>query len=414
MTWRPVATDMPNYLYKATDGTGKWLSGEIQGVTRAQAEARLLEQGLLVESLHEAEPAPSPRRTATNRAEVVELVEQLAALTRSGLPLPSGLRAAAGEVTSRGLRSSFFEIADVVESGGKLDDALARIARWFPADLRNLIAAGSRTGRLSEMLAQYVRNANLVSELREMFRLRLAYPTVGLVFVIVLVGFLCSLSTRAVVTLTGTMRDFGVDQSTMVRGIAAMARFINDHGLEMVFGLGAILILTWAAFRLLLGPARRRRIVCSIPVVGPVFRFTSLTEFCHLLAMLIESGTPLPLAFELAGSSVRDADVAEACGRMGRAIEEGEPLASAMLRWEALPAGLGQLFRWSQDRQNLPGALHLAGDMFESRARSQASYASNVLATMLLLLMLWWLGFAIAAFYLPLLSVINMLSRLSG
>ncbi len=130
--------------------------------------------------------------------------------------------------------------------------------------------------------------------------------------------------------------------------------------------------------------------------------------------MLIEAETPLPLAFELAGSSVGDAEVAEACDRMGRAVEGGEPLSTAIRLWESIPAGLGQLFRWSEDRRNLPGALHLAGDMFESRARSQSSYASNVLATFLLLLILWWIGFAIATLYLPLFTMINLISRLSG
>jgi type IV pilus assembly protein PilC len=409
-----LATDMPNYLYKATDAGGKWLTGEIHGATREQAEARLLEQGLLVESLHEAEVLTSRWVSTGSRADLVELVEQLASLTRSGLPLPSGLRAAGQEVTSPSLRSTFFEIANLVESGKKLDEALARSRRRFPEDLRNLIAAGSRSGRLAEMLSEYVRSANLGSELRRMFVLRLAYPALGLVFVMVLVGFLCSQSTKAVASLVGTMKDYGLQQPTMVQGIAAMASFINDHHLEIVIVLTSIPVIAWATLRFAFGPARRRRILCSIPVVGPVLRFTSLTEFCHLLAMLIEAETPLPLAFELAGSSVRDADVAEACSLMGQAVEEGEPLSTAMGRWASIPAGLGQLFRWSEDRQSLPGALHLAGDMFESRARTQSSYASNVLATFLLLLILWWIGFAIAAIYMPLFSLINMVSRLAG
>ena len=405
---------MPNYLYRATDAGGKWLSGEIEGATREQAEARLLEQGLIVESLREAESASSYRGSVASRAELVELVDHLASLTRSGLPLPSGLRAAGREVASSSLRSTFFQIADLVESGENLDEALAKTGRRFPLDLRGLIAAGSRSGRLAEMLGEYVRSANLGAELRRMFVLRLAYPTVALIFVMALVGFLCSLATRAVEGLIGNMRDFGVQQPGLVQGMAAIARFINDHGLEIVGVLLAILILVWLTLRFGFGPAQRQRILCSIPVVGPILRFTSLSGFCHRLAMLIEADTPLPLAFELAGSSVRDAEVAEACERMGRAVEGGEPLSMAMRHWESIPAGLGQLFRWSEDRRNLPGALHLAGDMFESRARSQSNYASIVLSTFLLFLILWWIGFAIAMVYLPFFSTIELIGRLSG
>jgi type II secretory pathway component PulF len=401
---------MPHYFYKATDADGKWRTGEIQGDTPDQAQATLREQGWIVESLTEAEPA----RSSGSRAELVELVEQLASLTRSGLPLPSGLRAAAREMTSKSLRSTFNQLADLVESGEGLDAALARSGRRFPPDLQGLIAAGSRSGRLAEMLGLYVRGANLGSELRRMFFLKLAYPAVALVLVTGLVGFLCAVATRAVDVLVGSMDDFGVEKPSMVKAMSAMARFINNHGLELVIVGLSIPVLAWLTLRIGFGPARRRRIVCSIPVVGPVLRFTSLTEFCHLLALLLDAETPLPLAFELAGSSVRDADVAEACARMGRAVENGEPLATAMRRWDSIPAGLGQLFRWSEDRQNLPDALHLAGDMFESRARTQSSYAGNVITTFLLLLILWWVGFAIAAIYLPLISLLGTLGRLTG
>jgi type II secretory pathway component PulF len=401
---------MPNYLYKATDPDGKWRSGEIQGATREEAEARLLERGLVVESLSEAEPARPIRDSSSSRRELVELVGQLASLTRSGLPLPSGLRAAGREVLSPSLRSTFFEIADLVESGGKLDEALDASSRRFPPDLRALIAAGSRSGRLAEMLGQYVRGANLGSELRRMFLWRMAYPALALVFVLAQVGFICTLSIKAVTSIDGTMKDFGVSRPTSVHVLTESALFISEHGLQIFLGALAIAALAWATFRLGFGPARRRRILCSIPAIGPILRYISLNQFCHLLAMLIEAETPLPLAFEMAGSSVRDADVAEACDRMGRAAEDGEPLSTAMSRWPSIPAGLGQLFRWSEDRRDLPGALHLAGDMFESRARSQSSFASSVLATVLLLLTLWWVGFAIASLYLPLMTMINRLS----
>lgn len=403
---------MPNYYYKATDPGGKWLSGEIEGETRREAESRLLERGLVVESLEEAESATEG--ASIGRAELVELVEHLTSLARSGLPLPSGLRAAGLEVESRSLRSAFFKVADGVESGGTLDEALMRSIRRFPPALRGLIAAGSRSGRLAELLAEYVRGANLRSELRRMFVLRLAYPMAALGFLIVLVGFLCSLATRATTALVGTMKDFGMQQPSLVTAMASMARFIDDHGVEIGLVLISSPILAWAALRLALGPAARRRFFCSIPVIGPVLRFTSLTGFCHLLAMLLEAETPLPLAFELAGSSVRDAEVAEACRRIGRAVEEGQPLSTAMRLWESLPAGLGQVFRWSEDRRGLPDALRLAGDMFESRARSQSNYASSVLAASLLLLILWWVGFAIATLYIPFLSLLNMISRLAG
>ena len=407
---------MPNFYFRATDADGKWTSGEIPGDSAVDAEARLQALGLTLESLSEADADPdhSLGSLVVTRRELAELVEQLSSLTRSGLTMPEGLRAAGDEATSPRLRKTFRELAGLVEAGEPLDSALLKAGRRFPPDLRGLIAAGARTGRLPEILGQYVEASNLGSDLRRMFAGRLTYPALMMVFVLSLVGFVCSIAQKAAEILVGTSRDFGVDQSSLSTALTAMARAVTEYGLQFLAVVGAMATVVLLVVRFGMGPARRRRWLCGLPVVGKVLRYVSLTEFCHRLAMLLEAETPLPLAFELASASVRDADVAEACTRMGRAVEAGEPLSTAMSRWDSIPAGLAQLFRWSEDRRNLPEALHLAGAMFEARARSQASYASHVISALMLLLILWWVGFAVSALCLPMLSLINVISKLSG
>jgi type II secretory pathway component PulF len=402
---------MANYHYEATDARGEPVTGVIHADSREDLVEILRADDLLLVSAIEVQPKSGSRASRVSRNDVVELVEQLASLTRAGVPLASGLRAASAELDSPSLRSTFIEMADMLDSGSNLEEALALSSRSFPMELRGLVLAGSRSGRLTDLLGEYVRAANLGSELRRLFWSTLAYPAFGLIFVIALVGFVCSLSIKAIDTLLDGLPDFGQrGKSGSIELLAAMARLITDHGLEILIGIVAVPLLVWATIRFTANPVQRRRILYSIPVIGPILLYCSLTEFCHLLGMLIEADLPLPLALELAGESVRDAEVADACGRIGQAIDEGEPLSTAVNRWESIPAGLGQLFRWSEDRRSLPEALHLAGEMFESRARSQSSFASSVLATMLLLLILWWVGFAIATLYLPMISLIGRLS----
>ena len=400
---------MATFRYQATDPRGKVVFGEIQATTREEVEDLLRADDLLVENLTEAEPRPLARSATLSKSDLVELVEQLASLTRAGLPLASGLRAAGREMISPSLRSTMLELADRIDSGSNLEEALSSSGRRFPPHLRGLILAGSRSGRLADLLGEYVRTANLGSELRHLIWSTLAYPVFAMVAVILLVGFVCSLSVKAVDALIMSLNDYGQSPNN-IEALVTMARFISNHGLEILLGAIATVFFVWATLRIAMAPAQRRRLLCSIPVIGSIFRFTSLTEFCHLLAMLIEADLPLPIAFELAGASVRDPDVAEGCTKMGQAVEQGEPLSKAIRLWASMPAGLDQLFRWSEDRRNLPESLHLAGDMFESRARSQSSFASSVLATFLLLLIIWWVGFAIATLYLPMISMINRLS----
>jgi hypothetical protein len=47
--------------------------------------------------------------------------------------------------------------------------------------------------------------------------------------------------------------------------------------------------------------------------------------------------------------------------------------------------------------------------MFEARARSQSSFARSVISTVLLFLILWSIGFIVAALYLPTFSLMLLL-----
>jgi type II secretory pathway component PulF len=74
----------------------------------------------------------------------------------------------------------------------------------------------------------------------------------------------------------------------------------------------------------------RNTVMCRLPVVGPLWRFTSWAEFCHLLAILLESEVSMPEALVLTGQGVQDADIDRACRAMARDVESGRSLSEAM------------------------------------------------------------------------------------
>ena len=349
----------------------------------------------------------------TSECEVVELFEQLAALTATGMPLPSGLRAASQELGSRRLRSIFRDLASRLEAGDSLQTAMASSPVRFPPHIQGLVLAGARSGQLTAILAEYVRHTNSAQELRVKFWTSLTYPLLGLVLSSILVSFICSLSVRTYESLMEGFGTFDVKVERHVDVLIMFARFVDDFGLKILISMIVALTLFWLMIKIVASPARIRRWICSVPVLGSLLRLSAVTEFCHLMAMFLEAGTPLPTALELAGESVRDPDLARSCSEMSRAVVEGQPLWIAVNLWPGIPAGLGQLFRWSEDQRGLPDSLRIAGDMFETRARAQASFANNVLGVVLLLIILWWVGFGIAALYLPMINVVRVLSSLN-
>jgi type II secretory pathway component PulF len=360
----------------------------------------------------ETSPAATPTKaspwgaTAT-AAESAEFAEHLATLTRTGLPLVSGLRSLAAELPSKRLRRPLRQMADGIERGESLDAALVGVASRFPAPLRGLVIAGARSGKLADVLGQYVRYANLGASLRRRFWLAVAYPLFLLTALVGLYVFVCG---WIVETFQFILKDFGVETPAVTRVFFWMADATRIHGLRFV-ATGTLLgLVAYAVFRLGMGPAERRMVATGIPLFGPLLRWSSLAEFCHLTGLLVESEMPLPEALELAARGVNDAELARASRSLRASVEDGWTFADALRTWPRCPAGLTEILAESEGRGDLAPALHLAGDMFEARARSHASFLSALFAAMTLLMVVWGGAFVVMALYLPLISLIAKLA----
>lgn len=360
----------------------------------------------------QAETSPDPRPSLwagrASAADASEFAGHLAALVATGLPLPSGLRALAGELPSRRLGSAMTRAADRLELGVPLDAALVGLAGEFPPHLRGLMVAGARSGKLADVLGQYVRYANLGAILRRRFWMVVAYPVCLLAALTTLYVFVC---TYVVHVFESILKDFGVDRPGMTEALFLVARATRERGATVAaVGLGAGLV-GLLVYRFTMAPAARRTIATGIPIFGPILRYSALAEFCHLAGLLVEGQMPLPEALALAGEGVNDAELARAGIGLRRSSEAGRTIAESMGAWHRCPAGLREVVEGSERRGDLAAALHLAGDMFEARTRAQASFASTLFAAMTLLVVIWGIGFVLVALYLP---IINLFSKLTG
>ena len=90
--------------------------------------------------------------------------------------------------------------------------------------------------------------------------------------------------------------------------------------------------------------------------------------------------------------------------------ESGRSLAQSLALWPRCPAGLAEVLGDSERKGDLSPALHMAGDMFEARTRSQGSLMTTVLAILTVVTVVWGIGFVLVALYQP---IFNLLTRLA-
>ncbi len=356
-----------------------------------------------------ANPQEPPEEGTSRRLsddDVARLSEQIASLTSAGLALAPGLRAAAEEMNRGRLRSTLYSLADAIDHGATVDEALASQGSRLPAHLRGLIAVGSRTGKIGLVLGRFLIFANVGAELRRRLAISLAYPLLALSIAAVILSFICSV---IVPSFENIFRDFGVPLpglTIVLIEIAHLFAMTWRAAVEVLIGL----FILWLLFRLLLGRESRRTLLGGLPLIGFIWRQTSLAEFCHLLALLVESEVPLPEAIKLTGEGVQDAAIHRACSNMSHDVEGGMSLAEAVVVRPIFPKGLYRIIRWAEPAQTLPESLHMAGEMYEAGAKVHTGLAGTVFAVVTITAIIACIGLVTIGLFLPLITLITKLS----
>lgn len=333
------------------------------------------------------------------------LSSQIAALARSGLPMAKGLAALAGELPRGRLRRSIEDLATTLEQGMPLDQAVALRDDSLPPHLRGLLAAGMRSGELGSLLDRFYEYLSIGVDLKRRLLLSVAYPvlTVG-----VSLALLLGVCVFLVAQFEGIYQDFGIPLPTMTRVLITVSRAVTVAAVPLGVVAGVI-VCGWLIGRVLLPRATRRSIACGLPLLGAVLRSMSLAEFCHLLALLVDGRLPLSEALRLTGRGIEDSSIDRDCLVMASRVESGESLARAMATRSRFPVGLARLLRWAENQKSIPEVLHMAGSIYEARARAQARFVGIVL-NFLCVLMVFGMLLAVPALLTPL---INLIVRLS-
>jgi type II secretory pathway component PulF len=337
--------------------------------------------------------------------EAAELSTRIADLTGAGLPLSQGLRALGAELPRGRLRRSMNELAQTLEMGVPLDQAVEAEGKRVPPHLRGLVVAGMRTGRLGDLLSRFSAFSQIGTELKRALWLSLAYPALTVTVASALFIFVCVV---LITQFEAIYADFGIPLPGITVALIAIARIVRSVWIPLIF-LGGGSLVAWVAARVFLTRSARRSLAGRLPLLGPVWRATSLAEFCHLLALLLESGLPLPEALRLTGQGVQDAEFDVSCGVVAQRVESGRSLAQAMGERRLFPAGLPRLLLWAEGQKSLTDVLHIAGSIFEARARSQATFVGWVM-TVLCLFPVLSIVLVVPALFIPLFTLISKLS----
>jgi type II secretory pathway component PulF len=361
-------------------------------------------------------PQPLPAASAAPAApgglsleEFILLNEEIAGMARAGLPLDQGLAVLADEMGRGKLQNVTAQIAVDLKSGLTLPQAVEKHAGRLPAYYAKLLAAGIRSGRVSDVIGTLTVYARTLADLRNTVIAALFYPCMVMVLSLFIFA---GLSFFLVPQFEDIFRQLGIKKPFLTE----MAFFIFNHAL-WIFGIVALLMLSALLVRYLVrrGAAGRRawaKMWYAVPIVGGLLRSARLAAFTDLMGILVDNSIPLPEAFLLAGQSSSDPLIVDGTELVHGRLSQGTPLGVVLREQKLMPEVVVWMVALGEKRGTLGLALHQAAEMYRRQVELRAGLLRTVLPPLLIILIA---AFVVILFIIILiLPVANMIHFFGG
>ncbi len=396
------------YRWEAVDGEGRVRRGHLEADSPRAARDRLRADGLTPTVVDAAPAGGDPLGNVRLPPEQVALLtRQLATLVQSGMPLDQALTAVAEQADDTRAMKVVASLRTHIATGESLPAAMARFPRTFGDLYRGLVAAGSETGRLPEVLTRLSDYLEARAALRQKFTTALIYPVLVTAIALAVIVVLLTYVVPQVVAVYQQSRQ---TLPWLTQALIATSAFFRATG---VFWLAAAVLGAIAfaiAYRRRTFRVRWHGFLLRLPGVGRLLRSLDTARFASTLAILVGSGAPLLRSLEAAGEVVRMILLADAARAAGGLVREGVSVARALKEQKVFPPVLVHLVANGEQSGTLAPMLERAAGELEREAERRLTWVTALVQPVLIVAMGGIVLVLVLAVMLPIVSM-NQLVR---
>ena len=397
---------MPTFEYNSVTSSGRLMKGTIEASSLQQASEMLTEMGLLVNELTAA--GKKRAKTAIGRSEFLLFNQQLASITKAGIPLDQGLRELASDVSGGHMKRLITEIAEDLERGMSIEEAVEKRQRKFPRLYSEILKAGVKTGRLSEMLTSLNRHLEMKQRTQRMIIESLCYPVV-----IMVLGLAVAFGIFNFIIPTFAEILSGMGSGARLPFLTQLMIDIANNIVPIGIGVAAIISILLVTYVLMssndAGRRAKESVILGMPVLGRLYHNSILARMADSMALLVAAGCGMGECLRLAAGSSGSSKMKKESDLLAGQIEQGQALMEAGAFSRMIPRLFLYSAQMGSQRNELQDNLRSLSEMYTEQARCHQARVYNLLMPLILIFVGLLIGLVITAMFLPAISIITVL-----
>ncbi|UCC98788.1 MAG: type II secretion system F family protein [Phycisphaerales bacterium] len=432
---------MPVFQYSALDSQGVEIKDEVDALSQKEAISKIRNMGYFPTKVSargaakkagaKAAAGPAKRRGAGGKVKIkaiTQFARQLSTLQDAGLPILRSLRILEEQQRSGTLRRVIGYVADDIEGGSTLSEAMGRHPRAFDRLLVSMVAAGETGGVLDLILSRVADFMEKAAKLKARVKSAMIYPAVVLTAAfLILLGLMLFVVPQFESALTEMTEGQALPKITQIvlaiSGWIAMGPVIPGVEISIPllgWPLGGWAILLPSPFVIIfvLGLIRRFRrgrlvldnIKLRLPVMGQLTSKVAVTRWTRTLGTLISAGVPILDALNVTRETAGNEVYANMLGNVHNSIRQGDTFAGPLRQSKTVDLIVSNMVAVGEETGDLDKMLMKVADNYDEQVDVLVAGLMSMLEPIMIVVLGTMVMTIVLAIFAPMIQIITTLS----
>ena len=354
-----------------------------------------------IQSAHKAVKVRTP-----NSKTLALATKQLAAMSKTGLPIVDSLVLVSSTVDDKSLKYVFQKISDRVSKGSSIVDTMIEYPQVFDDMYVALVDAGEQGGLLSEVLERESILLEKLAAVKSQVVSAMAYPIGIFVLVIAVV----------VIMLVFVMPVFAEIYSSSGTDLPLLTQILLDAS-DFLRNVRNIIFLLVGIFLFSLAFSRysktrrfkiqRDHLFMSIPFVRDVVTKSCLASFSRTLSSLNSAGVPLLDSIQISKRTMTNVLFERVADRLYSGIQLGNSAYDILSRETILPQMFVSMFRIGEETGELSSMVDKLAEFYEEEVTTSIKTLTSVLEPLMIVIVALVVAVLLVAMYLPMFNMMT-------
>lgn len=388
------------FRWSGVNRKGQKVSGELQADSIANVKAELRKQGVTASKISKKSQGLFSRGAAKIKpADIAIITRQITTMLSAGVPLVQTLQVIARSHEKSAVRDLVGEVANEVETGTPLSEALRRHPRHFDQLYCDLVEAGEHSGALEIIFDRIATYREKTEALKSKIKKAMFYPTMVILVAIVVTSILLLF---VIPQFEEIFKSFGAELPAFTRFVIGISRFMQSWWYVFFGGVALALFLYVRAWRSSEKVRNKTdQFVLGLPVVGMILHKAAMARFARTLATTFAAGIPLIEALVSSAGASGNYVYRTAIMAVRNEVIAGMQVNMAMRTVDLFPDMVIQMVMIGEESGAIDDMLSKVAAIYEQEVDDLVDGLTSLLEPLIMVVLGVLVGGMVVAMYLP-------------